>query len=114
MPEFNPKQILYTTDALNDRAKEVAAKYPDAVLQEVQQHNKLPDTGLKHYKAKSDLLVLGKLKSKQIRESGRSSDFIAPVWPTAATAVARIVMWTDIKRSTRSQFLPIRTRFWQR
>ncbi len=78
MPEFNPKQILYTTDALNDRAKEVAAKYPDAVLQEVQQHNKLPDTGLKHYKAKSDLLVLGKLKSKQIRESGRSSDFIAP------------------------------------
>lgn len=78
MPEFNPKQILYTTDALNDRAKEVAAKYPDAVLQEVKQHNKLPDTGLKHYKAKSDLLVLGKLKSKQIRESGRSSDFIAP------------------------------------
>jgi spore photoproduct lyase len=78
MPDFNPKRILYTPDALNDRAKTLAGQFPDATLQEVQQHNKLPDMGLKHYKAKSDLLVLGKLKSKTIRESGRSSDFIAP------------------------------------
>lgn len=78
MPDFNPKQIFYTADAINDQAKELAAQFPEAILQEIKQHNHLPETDLNHYKAKSDLLVLGRLKSKQIRESGRSSDFIAP------------------------------------
>lgn len=78
MPDFNPKQIFYTPDALNEQAKTIVGQFPEAVLQPVKQHNQLPETDLNHYKAKSDLLVLGRLKSKVIRESGRSSDFIAP------------------------------------
>ncbi|MGI4751567.1 MAG: spore photoproduct lyase family protein [Janthinobacterium lividum] len=78
MPDFNPKKIFYTADALNELGKGLASQFPEAILQEVKQHNHLPETDLNHYKAKSDLLVLGRLKSKQIRESGRSSDFIAP------------------------------------
>lgn len=44
----------------------------------VRQHNRLPELGMNHFKVKSDVLVLGTLKSKEIRWSGRSSDFIAP------------------------------------
>jgi spore photoproduct lyase len=79
MPEFDPKQILYTADALNERGRQLAAQYPDADKTPVKQHNRL--TGIddiSHYKAKSDLLVLGKLKTLDIKYSGRSSDYIAP------------------------------------
>jgi spore photoproduct lyase family protein len=79
MPDFNPKQILYTPDALNERGKDVAAQYPDAVQVLVKQHNKLTEIDdMPHYKAKSDLLVLGRLKTLDIKYSGRSSDYIAP------------------------------------
>jgi spore photoproduct lyase len=79
MPEFNPKQVLYTADALNNRGKLLATKYRDATLLPVKQHNKLTEIeDVPHYKAKSDLLVLGKLKTLDIKYSGRSSDFIAP------------------------------------
>jgi spore photoproduct lyase len=79
MPDFHPNQILYTPDALNERGQQLAGKYPNASLQQVKQHNRLPELeGMPHYKAKSDVLVLGRLKSQQIKYSGRSSDFIAP------------------------------------
>lgn len=79
MPEFKPQQILYTPDALNEQGKRIAGQYPDAEQVPIKQHNRLPDAkDLHHYKAKSDLLVLGKLKTLDIKYSGRSSDFIAP------------------------------------
>ncbi|GAB2691622.1 spore photoproduct lyase family protein [Mucilaginibacter koreensis] len=79
MPDFHPNQILYTPDALNEHGQQLAKKYPNASLQQVKQHNRLPELeGMGHYKAKSDVLVLGRLKSQQIKYSGRSSDFIAP------------------------------------
>ena len=79
MPEFNPKQILYTADALNERGKQVTAQYPDATQIPIKQHNKLTEIeDIPHYKAKSDLLVLGRLKTLDIKPSGRSSDYIAP------------------------------------
>jgi spore photoproduct lyase len=78
MPDFNPAYILYTADAMNDRGEAVLANFPQAETLEIKQHNRLPDLGLNHFKVKSDVLVLGKLKSQVIKWSGRSSDFIAP------------------------------------
>jgi spore photoproduct lyase len=79
MPDFDPKQVLYTADALNERGKLVAAQFPNATLLPIKQHNKLTEIEeLPHYKAKSDLLVLGKLKTLVVKYSGRSSDYIAP------------------------------------
>ncbi len=79
MPDFNPGQILYAPDALNERGKALAGQYPEAVLQPVKQHNRLPEIqGMPHYKVKSDVLVLGRLKTQECKYSGRSSDFIAP------------------------------------
>ena len=78
MPDFKPSLILYTADALNERGEAVMARFPNAETLEVKQHNRLPDLGMNHFKAKSDLLVLGKLKSQDIKWSGRSSDYIAP------------------------------------
>ncbi|WP_158827790.1 spore photoproduct lyase family protein [Mucilaginibacter lacusdianchii] len=79
MPDFKPKQILFTPDALNKNGEAVAAKYPDAVRLPIKQHNRLPELDdMQHYKAKSDLLVLGRLKTREIKYSGRSSDFISP------------------------------------
>ncbi len=78
MNSFNPEKILYTADALNTRGKLVTDQYPDAELLPIKQHNKLPDIEIGHYKAKSDLLVLGKLKTQECKWSGRSSDYIAP------------------------------------
>jgi len=79
MPDFNPKQILYTPDALNERGKKLAEKYSNATTLPIKQHNKLTEIeDMSHYKAKSDLLVLGRLKTLDIKYSGRSSDYIAP------------------------------------
>jgi spore photoproduct lyase len=79
MPDFEPKRILYTADALNSRGQKVAARYPDAMQVPIKQHNRLTEIEeMPHYKAKSDLLILGKLKSLDIKFSGRSSDYIAP------------------------------------
>lgn len=78
MPDFKPTVILYTADALNERGEAVIAQHPDAETLEVKQHNRLPELGMNHFKVKSDVLVLGKLKSQEIKWSGRSSDYIAP------------------------------------
>ncbi|RIV23689.1 spore photoproduct lyase family protein [Fibrisoma montanum] len=78
MPEFNPKMLLYTADALNERGEAIMSQYPDAETLQVTQHNRLPELGMNHFKVKSDVLVLGKLKTKEIKWSGRSSDYIAP------------------------------------
>jgi len=78
MQTFQPKTIFYTPDALNERANRVFDLYPEAERTEIVQHNRLPLESIPHYKAKSDLLVLGRLKTLTCKESGRSSDFIAP------------------------------------
>ncbi len=78
MPDFNPSLILYTADAINQHGTDVLARFPEAETMVVRQHNRLPELGMNHFKVKSDVLVLGTLKSKEIRWSGRSSDFIAP------------------------------------
>jgi len=78
MLDFNPTTILYTADALNELGKAVVARFPAAETLQVKQHNRLPELGLNHFKVKSDVLVLGKLKTQDIKWSGRSSDFIAP------------------------------------
>lgn len=78
MPDLKPRLILYTADALNERGETIINNFPDAETLEVRQHNRLPELGLNHYKTKSDVLVLGRLKSQTIRWSGRSSDYIAP------------------------------------
>ena len=62
MPDFNPSIILYTADALNDRGEAVIANYPEAETLQVTQHNRLPELGMNHFKVKSDVVVLGKLK----------------------------------------------------
>jgi spore photoproduct lyase len=74
----NPQTLFYTPDALNERGQKVLLSYPEAVHEEVGQHNRLPDLDGGHYKVKSEVLVLGRLKTLVCRESGRSSDFIAP------------------------------------
>lgn len=78
MPEFKPKVILHTADALNAVGQSLVTQYPDVGLMPVKQHNKLPDMDISHYKAKSDLLVLGRLKTQECKWSGRSFDYIAP------------------------------------
>ena len=78
MQKFNPTTIFYTPDALNERGKRVMTSYHNATQEEIVQHNRLPKLEVNHYQAKSDVLVLGRLKTLVCRESGRSSDFIAP------------------------------------
>lgn len=78
MIPYQPQTILVTPDALNDRGRAICDRFPDAEILQIKQHNRLPDLGLAHFKAKSDLLVLGTLKTLDCRYSGRSSDFIAP------------------------------------
>ncbi|GAB4026139.1 spore photoproduct lyase family protein [Spirosoma gilvum] len=78
MTDFNPSMILYTADALNNRGEAVLAKFPEAEALEIKQHNRLPDLGMNHFKIKSNVLVLGRLKSQDIKWSGRSADYIAP------------------------------------
>lgn len=75
---FDPKTIFYTPGALNERGKHVLEKYKAATHQSIQQHNRLPALDVGHYKAKSDVLVLGRLKTLQCKWSGRSADYIAP------------------------------------
>ena len=78
IPDFNPSLVLYTANAMNERGAAILANYPDADTLQVTQHNRLPELGMSHYKVKSDVLVLGKLKTKDCKWSGRSSDYIAP------------------------------------
>ncbi|MFP4095720.1 MAG: hypothetical protein ACLFUB_14635 [Cyclobacteriaceae bacterium] len=54
-------------------------RFPLAAAEQIQQHNRLPDLkAVGHFKVKSDVLLLGKLKALVCRENGRSADFIAP------------------------------------
>ena len=78
MHTLQPQHIFYTSQALNERGRSIMADYPTAIMQEVQQHNRLPPLDIGHYKAKSDVLVLGTLKTLQCKDSFRSADFIAP------------------------------------
>lgn len=78
MPEFKPSIILYTADALNAQGESILERHPQAEMLEVKQHNRLPELGMNHFKVKSDVLVLGKLKTQECKWSGRSSDYIAP------------------------------------
>lgn len=78
MQKLNPSTVFYTPDALNERGKKALLAYPEAVHQEIKQHNRLPELEGNHYQAKSNVLVLGRLKTLVCRESGRSSDFISP------------------------------------
>lgn len=78
MHSLQPQQIFYTSGALNERGQSVLAQYPAARAQEVARHNRLPSLEVGHYKAKSDVLVLGKLKTLQCKDSFRSADYIAP------------------------------------
>ena len=78
MQALHPQQIFYTSDAMNERAEAVMAGHPDATTEEVERHNRLPPLDVGHYKAKSEVLVLGKLKTLQCKDSFRSADYIAP------------------------------------
>lgn len=78
MPDFNPSLILYTADALNDRGRAALSRFPEAETLQIKQHNRLPELGMNHFKVKSDVLVLGTLKTQDIKWSGRSADYIAP------------------------------------
>ena len=78
MQEFQPSILFYTSDALNERGKKILDSYSEAVKKEIEQHNRLPELSLHHYQVKTKVLVLGRLKTLSCRESGRSSDFIAP------------------------------------
>ncbi len=78
MPDFKPSIVLYTADALNERGEASVSQYPEAETLQVAQHNRLPELGMNHFKVKSDVLVLGKLKTQDVKWSGRSSDYIAP------------------------------------
>ncbi|AKD05020.1 spore photoproduct lyase family protein [Pontibacter korlensis] len=78
MQKLNPTTIFYTADALNERGKAALLSYPNADQQQIVQHNRLPSVDGNHYQVKSNVLVLGRLKTLVCRESGRSSDFISP------------------------------------
>ena len=78
MQAFNPSTIFFTPDALNSRGQQLLESFPEAEKTEIKQHNRLPELGLHHYKVKTNVLVLGRLKTLNCRGSGRSSDFIAP------------------------------------
>jgi spore photoproduct lyase len=75
---FQPKTIYYTPASLNQRGREIIEQFPEALTEEIKQHNRLPHLDAGHYKIKSDVIVLGTLKSQQCKWSGRSSDYIAP------------------------------------
>lgn len=78
MHPFQPSTILYTPDALNERGQRALLTYPEAQHEVIQQHNRLPALDGNHFQVKSDVLVLGRLKTLVCKESGRSSDFISP------------------------------------
>ncbi|WPP48237.1 spore photoproduct lyase family protein [Catalinimonas niigatensis] len=79
MHSFQPKKIYYTADALNEVGKKILQRFSDAETEPIKQHNRLPDLSeVGHFKVKSDVLVLGKLKTLTFRENGRSADYIAP------------------------------------
>jgi spore photoproduct lyase len=78
MQKLNPTTIFYTPDALNERGLQALASYPEATHEVIKQHNRLPALDGNHYQVKSNVLVLGRLKTLVCKESGRSSDFIAP------------------------------------
>ena len=78
MQKLNPSTIFYTPDALNERGLQALADYPEANREVLKQHNRLPAVDGNHYQVKSNVLVLGRLKTLVCKESGRSSDFISP------------------------------------
>ena len=78
MQKFIPSTVFYTPDALNARGQKALLSYPGALHEEIKQHNRLPQLTDNHFQIKSNVLVLGRLKTLVCRESGRSSDFIAP------------------------------------
>ena len=78
MHSFSPQTIFYTPGALNHRGQAILDQFPEAAVQEVEQHNRLPSLDIGHYKAKSDILVLGTLKTLRCKDSFRSADYIAP------------------------------------
>ncbi|QNF35326.1 spore photoproduct lyase family protein [Adhaeribacter swui] len=78
MQTFQPSTIFYTLDALNDRGQKALLSHPAAQHEAIQQHNRLPALESNHFQVKSEVLVLGRLKTLVCRESGRSSDFISP------------------------------------
>ncbi len=78
MHHFSPNTIFYTPDALNERGKDIIQQYNPVEVLQTPQHNRLPPLEIGHYKAKSDILVLGRLKTLQCKWSGRSADYIAP------------------------------------
>lgn len=78
MPDFKPSVVLYTAEAMNEQGEAILAQYPDAEALQITQHNRLPELGMNHFKVKSDVLVLGTLKTQACKWSGRSSDYIAP------------------------------------
>jgi spore photoproduct lyase family protein len=78
MHKLNPSTIFFTPDALNERGIQALAAYPNAAREELKQHNRLPALDGNHYQVKSNVLVLGRLKTLVCKESGRSSDFISP------------------------------------
>ncbi|QMU29573.1 spore photoproduct lyase family protein [Adhaeribacter radiodurans] len=78
MQTFQPSTIFYTPDALNERGQKALLSHPAANHQAIQQHNRLPALESNHFQVKSEVLVLGRLKTLVCKESGRSSDFISP------------------------------------
>lgn len=78
MQPVQPQTIFYTPDSLNERGRKVLQHFDQADSQEISQHNRLPDIAQNHFKVKSEVLVLGKLKTLQCKWSGRSADYIAP------------------------------------
>ncbi|MDQ4141766.1 MAG: spore photoproduct lyase family protein [Bacteroidota bacterium] len=78
MQTFQPSTIFYTPDALNERGQKALFSHPAASHQAIQQHNRLPALESNHFQVKSEVLVLGRLKTLVCKESGRSSDFISP------------------------------------
>lgn len=78
MQNLNPSTIFYTAEALNARGMQALTSFPEATSEQISQHNRLPAVEGNHFQVKSNVLVLGRLKTMTIRESGRSSDFISP------------------------------------
>lgn len=78
MKQYQPGIIFYTPAALNARGKAVMNQFPSAVHEPIKQHNRLPHLDVNHFKIKSEVLVLGTLKTLECKWSGRSSDYIAP------------------------------------
>lgn len=78
MRNFHPSTVFYTPDALNERGQKALLSFSEVTHEQLKQHNRLPPLEGNHYQVKSEVLVLGRLKTLVCRESGRSSDFIAP------------------------------------